>query len=273
MFWIYKCNAQKHPRQVVFGDWDEFFQDNKAQSWGSTEWVPALIKAARGDVVIAYQSDRNELVGLARVIGHSRRGKYSDLILKPLHTIRVKVRPLKQADKAVYNIPALRPGPIQTLYDISTVDAHRLLKAAHARIPTDRGTPDSRPRAAKRGGGFGSPIENKKIEAAAMRIVSRWFRAKGWKVTDVSAQCLGYDLHCVKGRQVSHVEVKGSSGLEHKFVLTANEMHTWKVDPSFVLSLVTNINNEPEIHQYLGDRAMKSFRFAALSYMAVSNRS
>ena len=40
MFWIYKCNAKKHPRQVVFGDWEDFFQSSKAQSWGSTEWVP-----------------------------------------------------------------------------------------------------------------------------------------------------------------------------------------------------------------------------------------
>lgn len=57
MFWIYKCNAKKHTLQIAFGDWDDFFQDKTAQSWGSTEWVPALIKAARGDVIIAYQSD------------------------------------------------------------------------------------------------------------------------------------------------------------------------------------------------------------------------
>jgi hypothetical protein len=106
-----------------------------------------------------------------------------------------------------------------------------------------------------------------------MRFVLRWYRTKGWTVSDVSAQCLGYDLHCIKGKQLAHVEVKGSSGSDHQFIITANEMHAWKVDPSFVLALVTNVKSKPEIHQFFGTRAMKSLCFTALSYMAISNRS
>ncbi len=94
-----------------------------------------------------------------------------------------------------------------------------------------------------RGGGFGSSEENKKVEVAAMRFVAQWYRGRGWHVSDVSAQCLGYDLHCVKGPNILHVEVKGSTGQDHQFIITPNEMQKWKVDPLFILSLVTNIKN------------------------------
>ncbi len=125
---------------------------------------------------------------------------------------------------------------------------------------------------ATNGGGFGSAIENKMVETAAMQFVSEWYRTKGWKVTDVSSECLGYDLHCAKGRQMAHVEVKGSSGVDRKFIITANEMRTWKTDPVFILSLVTNVNNKPEMHQFIGAQAMNSLQFTALSYMAVTVR-
>jgi hypothetical protein len=123
------------------------------------------------------------------------------------------------------------------------------------------------------GGGFGSPAENKKIETSAMRIVTRWYQARGWNVSDVSSECLGYDLYCVKGSNRLHVEVKGSKGCDHQFIITLNEMKKWETDPLFVLSLVTNIKNKPEINQFQGPGAMKSFSFNALSYMAVSTRS
>lgn len=124
-----------------------------------------------------------------------------------------------------------------------------------------------------RGGGFGSAAENKKVEEAAMRFVTRWYRTRGWSVSDVSAQCRGYDLHCVKGPTILHVEVKGSTGRDHQFIITPNEKQRWEVDPLFVLSLVTNIENTPKINQFKGAGAMKSFCFNALSYMAVSARS
>jgi len=102
------------------------------------------------------------------------------------------------------------------------------------------------------GGAFGSYEENKKVEAAAMSFVSRWYQKKGWQVTDVSAECLGYDLHCIKGRQIAHIEVKGSSGVDRKFIITANEMRAWEADPSFVHTLVANVKNKPQLHQFIG---------------------
>ncbi|MEX2306360.1 MAG: hypothetical protein WD738_02135, partial [Pirellulales bacterium] len=75
-FWIYKCNSRNHPDQVAWGDWDDFFSGRTNGEWGSTEWVPKLAKAKRGDVVLAYQTNRKELVGIAEVVGLRRRGSH-----------------------------------------------------------------------------------------------------------------------------------------------------------------------------------------------------
>ena len=128
--WIYKCNSRGREHQVTWGDWDHFFSGQTKGEWGSTEWVPELAKAQRGDMVLAYQTDRNELVGVVEVVELRRRGPYEDLILRPHEELRRKVRPLKKQSSAVARIPALQPGPIQTLYPISEADFDRLLRAA-----------------------------------------------------------------------------------------------------------------------------------------------
>jgi hypothetical protein len=140
-WWIYKCNSRQHPDQVVYGDWRDFFDKGRIAEWGSTEWVPALELLTRGDMVIAYQTDRNELVGLTSVHSLRRRSGYFDLFLEPLEEIGVKVRPLKKLDPIIAAIPALQSGPIKTVYDISPSDAQALLRAAGSRyIGTEPGT-------------------------------------------------------------------------------------------------------------------------------------
>jgi hypothetical protein len=119
VYWIYKCNSRRQPYQVAYGDWRDFFLRNAPQEWGSTEWVPALRDPRPGHTIIAYQTDRNELVGLAKVTRHQRRAGHLDLILAPVQMIGAKVRPLKQRYKSIRQIPALQPGPIKTLYHIS----------------------------------------------------------------------------------------------------------------------------------------------------------
>ena len=67
-WWVYKCNSRNLPHQRHSGDWRAFFFDEnetpktKVQHWGSTEFVPALADLARGDMVIAYQTDTKKLV-------------------------------------------------------------------------------------------------------------------------------------------------------------------------------------------------------------------
>ncbi|MCC5828220.1 MAG: hypothetical protein JJU36_02120 [Phycisphaeraceae bacterium] len=134
-WWIYKCNSRKGEHKFLSGDWNDFFERTThgkrrrvEDNWGSVEIVPALRKLHRGDMVIAHQTDRNELVGVAKV-GQSCH-KDGFLHLDPVEEIRVKVRPLKNADPKIASIPALQPGPIKTVYEITATDADRLLRAA-----------------------------------------------------------------------------------------------------------------------------------------------
>ncbi|MGI8654447.1 MAG: HNH endonuclease signature motif containing protein [Pyrinomonadaceae bacterium] len=130
-WWIYKCNSQGRDYQRSYGDWKEFFDGGSDEEWGSTEWVPALSALKEGDMVLAYQTNRNELVGLAKVRQSCEVDSY--LYLDPVEVVGVKVRPLKRLDSKIAEIPALKPGPIQTIYSISPSDARYLLEAAGAK--------------------------------------------------------------------------------------------------------------------------------------------
>ena len=129
-WWIYKCNKTNRPHQVVYGDWSDFFAKKSTSEWGSTEWVPSLSKLSAGDMVIAYQTNRNELVGVTKVDALRKRGKYLDLYLEPIEEIGTRVRPLKKANERIAEIEALLPGPIKTVYSITASEAQTLLRAA-----------------------------------------------------------------------------------------------------------------------------------------------
>lgn len=131
-WWVYKCNGKNREYQVSYGDWDWFFDRGRVGYWGTTESLPSLEKLTPGDMIIAYQTDRNELVGTCRMAGFKKDGLYKIVRLEPLERIGVRVRPLKEVDPAVAAIPAFQGGPIKTLYSISGQDARRLLDAAGA---------------------------------------------------------------------------------------------------------------------------------------------
>lgn len=129
-WWVYKCNSRQPDYARASGDWREFFDGKHGDRWGSTQWTPEIEVVKRDDIIIAYQTDRNELVGVARVRQSCNRDTY--LHLKPVLRIGVKVRPLKESDPEIAAIPALQGGPIQTVYRIDEPDAARLLAAAGA---------------------------------------------------------------------------------------------------------------------------------------------
>jgi hypothetical protein len=128
-WWVYKCNSQNNFYQGAYGDWRDYFDGDPNQEWGSRDWIPALAELRKGDTLIAYQTNRNELVGLVRVRQSCEQDTF--VYLEPVERIKpVKVRPLKKSDPQIAAIPAFKPGPIQTIYEISLSDAQRLLKAA-----------------------------------------------------------------------------------------------------------------------------------------------
>ncbi len=126
-YWVYKCNNKQRYGKKSLGDWHEYF-DQGYTNWGNSKERPALANLGKGDIVIAYQTDKNELVGIAQVTRSCQRDTW--LYLKPVVEIGVKVRELKESDEKIAGIRAFRGGPIQTIYNITDSDARRLLKAA-----------------------------------------------------------------------------------------------------------------------------------------------
>ena len=82
----------------------------------------------------------------------------------------------------------------------------------------------------------------KAIEDHAMKIATKHFRKKGWKVEDVSGT-QSYDLKATRSR--SHelrIEVKGTTSLGEKVILTKNEVkHAKRVHPHMALVVVSEI--------------------------------
>ncbi|MDW8469094.1 MAG: DUF3883 domain-containing protein [Burkholderiales bacterium] len=269
MYWVYKCNSKNRSYQRTSGDWADVFESQEPQSWGTTDILPELSKAKAGDTILAYQTDRNELVGVAKVVGWKPQGKFKSLILKPIRTIGVRVRPLKKADSKVARIPALQQGPIRTLYAISRADAATLLKAAGVHMALAAKVSEHGAEEAAKGGGFGTPETNKRVEKAAMRHVMRHYKSLGWSVKDVSSQNRGYDLLCKKSGEERHVEVKGASGEGQQFILTAKELKAWSTDKRFVLAFVGNsLSAQPSISFFPRAKSQAEFSIRALSFIA-----
>jgi hypothetical protein len=64
---------------------------------------------------------------------------------------------------------------------------------------------------------------NKIIERHAILAASRYFSSQGWTVYNVGAVA-SYDLHCVKGPDTMHIEVKGTTSQGERVLLTRNEV-------------------------------------------------
>ncbi|TAK45282.1 MAG: DUF3883 domain-containing protein [Betaproteobacteria bacterium] len=268
-FWIYKCNNKNEEYQRTWGDWAEVFDSTKAKGWGSTSIVAELAQAKIRDMVIAYQTDRNELVGVARVVGWRPQGRYKRLVVKPIRRIGVRVRPLKESNAKVARIPALQPGRIGTLYSVSRADAHTLLRAAGLRLAENANEPSDNAERSVQGAGFGTPERNKLVEREAVRHIKRHFRRQGWSVTDVSSENRGYDLLCKRPGERSHVEVKGARGEGQQFILTARELDTWTKDKQFVLAFVGSaLSAKPSLSFFPSAAAQREFELRPLSFIA-----
>jgi len=78
-----------------------------------------------------------------------------------------------------------------------------------------------------KGAGFGSIENNRKVEKAAIDFVTQHLRQKGYDVESREKECIGYDLDATHQKQKTlHVEVKGVSGGQVHFPITANEVRS-----------------------------------------------
>lgn len=120
------------------------------------------------------------------------------------------------------------------------------------------------------GAGFGSLEENKKVEEAAVDFVKQKYVDGGWEVSSVENEKCGYDLECHKDGTTENVEVKGISGTEQSFIITAGEVCQARTNPLFVLAVVTSaLSQPPVLTRYSGRDFFDRFELKALQYRAV----
>lgn len=143
-WYVYKCNSRNEPHQNHYGEWRDFFNYAGAGdpiSWGTTSRVPALSQLEKGDKILAFQSNRNSLMGLVEVDGWRVEDGCRYVYLRPLLRLGpdgVKVRPLKKVDERIDGMEPLKAGPVKTLYEIDASDAEYLLDKAKTRcVPID----------------------------------------------------------------------------------------------------------------------------------------
>jgi hypothetical protein len=131
-YWIYKCNRKASYAQET-GDWRRVFEEPWHDfRWGTVDRLRGLSQIRRGDKLICTQSDISGvlLVGLALAKGVED----GELVVRATERIGARIRPLKDADQHIAQIPALRSGPVATAFAISLEDAGRLLAAARASV-------------------------------------------------------------------------------------------------------------------------------------------
>ncbi|MDZ8083393.1 MAG: DUF3883 domain-containing protein [Nostoc sp. DcaGUA01] len=116
------------------------------------------------------------------------------------------------------------------------------------------------------GAGFGSYPKNKEVEKAAIDFVMKQY--DGWNIQSVEKDKKGYDLICTKSSIVKNVEVKGVSGKEPAFIITANEVEQANKNPNFVLWVVTSALNSPKGHCWTGCEMLSQFELKPIQYMA-----
>lgn len=91
----------------------------------------------------------------------------------------------------------------------------------------------------------------KKVEEIAVREVSREYSDRGFSVTSVESQNLGWDLEAVFNKTELKIEVKGLSGREVSVEITRNEfegMNAYK--DSYRLCVVTDCLDNPTLHVF-----------------------
>jgi len=121
----------------------------------------------------------------------------------------------------------------------------------------------------KGGAGFGDPVENKLVEAAAIRAVKKSYEQEGWLVRSVEREKCGFDLQCSKDGLFEDVEVKGSRSPEVCFIITAGEVRQAKNNVRFFLMVVTSaLSTVPKITKYSGEEFFRRFKISAIQYRA-----
>lgn len=114
-----------------------------------------------------------------------------------------------------------------------------------ARLAKESSTTVQRPGSAERNGGVlpqqQDSRKRKAVELHAEDLAVAHYQQQGWQVLERGRPGKPYDLRCVRGDEVKHVEVKGLSGAPVNVTLTANEKQHSQDFPNIDLFVVHGI--------------------------------
>lgn len=267
--------------QVVAGDWSEFFGGPQPADWGGSETMGSTSslnflwnEMKRGDLVLAWQTDKRVAVGLCRVHnledridsdGEAQRELILRLEGEPFSP-PVPLLDLKKSNSALAKVRAFSAGYPATLYSTSAEEAKVILNACGVSKVLLKGinntTPVPRP-----GSGFGTAAENKKVEEAAVKA----FKCKyeKWEIKDVQSEKVGYDFVVSRGSVERHVEVKGVRGTQPSFPITDNEVKMAMHDSLWHVCVITNaLSPKPVVTEWSGEGFLKEFSLRPITHLA-----
>ena len=134
----------------------------------------------------------------------------------------------------------LKSGPAGTIFPLSALQGSRLWQLVAPLMPVNprkaarlAASMESTNRRRRLAALFRDADNNRRVERVAIVAATTFYRNKGWNVTSVEPQNLGFDLICRKGDIELHVEVKGRSGDKPHFILTAGEYSRAAADASY----------------------------------------
>ena len=259
------ASKNPEPQTLLFqggykGDYDITLR--RAQTGGSEEWT-VLRGTRKGDrVLIYFKQPHSAVIAMAEALEEgwtAADGRIRGRIGK----IRILKDPIRFDELRTFfpDWGWLR-YPRSKVY-LDPTKARVLWKRAHGESSR------SYRRWRNVGAGFGDPETNREVERQAIDLVTRRLKQNGYSVLSHESEGVGYDLEATRGSSVLHVEVKGISGAELKFPITAGELNRAKEDPQFRLYAVTSARERSAvIHRFTGVQLVRRFRFKALSYLA-----
>ncbi|PLX24892.1 MAG: hypothetical protein C0600_12515 [Ignavibacteria bacterium] len=114
---------------------------------------------------------------------------------------------------------------------------------------------------------FADAEHNAEVERTAVDLVTKSFESEGWSVVSREQDRCGYDLHCTREDAEYHVEVKGTSGEDVRFIMTEKEFSTAMDDDDYLVCVVTEaLSEEPVITMYDADDLLEEFRYQPLRW-------
>lgn len=172
---------------------------------------------------------------------------------------------MKRSDRTLASVTALKAGQIATLYRTTAVEAEILLdRCGVDSVVLGEAAPK------RKGGAFGDPLTNARTERASVDAAIAQLESEGWSVRSVESERQGFDLDAHKGPKRRHVEVKGVSGPDVRFIITPNELRVAEHDPHFELWCVTNALDPRSraIHRFTGPELLR-FDLRPTAFLAV----